>query len=312
MRKIIIDNTLDGKRTDKALRVSFPAAPVSAFYKAFRKKDIKVNGVRVKEDHIVSTGDVLEVYISDNILEASVLEANSESDKALSIVFEDSNLIIIDKEQGICVHPDREQEDNTLIDLVQNYLNKKNMNSGVSITPSLCHRLDRNTGGLVVIAKNEPALKTMLKLIKDKEIKKFYLCYVKGRMEKKSDELRAFLLKDETKSRVFVSNNKAKGSLEIITRYTVVKYLPNKDISLLEVELVTGRTHQIRAHLAHTGHPIIGDGKYGTNAVNRPLGAKQQMLWAYKLVFNFKDGGFLNYMKGRSFEVKPRFKFKED
>lgn len=312
MRSIIIDRTLAEKRIDKVLRQVFPTAPASAIYKAFRKRDIKVNGVRVKEDWIVNEGDRIEVYIVDSILEALPKE-NASLNKGYTIIFEDSNLLIVDKDQGIPVHPDREQGSDTLIDRVRLYLQEKgdfSPSSNDSFPPSLCHRLDRNTGGLVIIAKNEPSLKIMMELIKEKDIQKFYQCYAKGKMPKKSEELRAFLSKDENKSKVFINDRKEKASLEIITRYRVLDYHEEKDISRLEVELVTGRTHQIRAHLAHIGHPIIGDGKYGTNAINRPLGAKQQMLWAYKLHFNFSNGDRLNYLKGRTFSVEPRWSLK--
>lgn len=309
MRSIIIDKNLSNKRIDKVLKQVFPNTPMSAFYKAFRKKDIKVNGIRIKEDYTVSENDKVEVYIIDSLLEAPPAK-DFKINKGFSVVYEDSNLLIVDKDQGVPVHPDREQSANTLIDLVQSYLQEKGeYDSGNpnAFAPSLCHRLDRNTGGLVLIAKNGYTLKMMSDFIKDKEVRKFYQCYVKGPMPKKSEELKAFLFKDERKSRVFISDRKVPDSLEIITRYRTLDYHPDKDISRLEVELVTGRTHQIRAHLAHIGHPIIGDGKYGTNAINRPLGAKQQMLWAYKLVFDFREGGSLNYLKGQTFQVEPRF-----
>jgi 23S rRNA pseudouridine955/2504/2580 synthase len=308
MRSIIINEKYDNKRIDKIIKEIFPDMPVNALYKAFRKRDIKVNGIRVKEDHIVSNKDKVEIFITDEIIEAVPLKEQISNNKGFSVVYEDDNLLIVNKDQGIAVHPDKEETKNTLIDLVKVYLTAKGEykpENPDSFTPSLCHRLDRNTGGLVIIAKNNKSLKIILDKIKFKEIKKFYQCLVKGKPEKNSGELKAFLEKDEHNSRVYIHNERKRGSTEIITGYKVLSY--ENDISRLEVELVTGKTHQIRAHLSYLGHPIIGDGKYSTNAINRPSGFKYQALWACRIVFDFKDAGFLNYLKGKQFEVKPGF-----
>ncbi len=309
MKSIIVSEKQSGKRLDRVIRDAFPDMPVNAMFKAFRKKDIKVNGVRVREDHIVESGDNIEVFIVDNILEGIGQNQEGKHNRGFSVIYEDSNLLVVNKEQGIPVHPDREQSKNTLIDMVQHYLKETGQylpGNPSSFPPTLCHRLDRNTGGLVIIAKNSGSLKILLDKIKSREIKKYYQCLVQGSMERESAELRDYLEKDENKSRVFISSRRAKGFQEIITRYRVLSY--ENGISRLEVELVTGRTHQIRAHLAHIGHPIVGDGKYGTNAFNRPLGARIQALWAYKILFDFKDGGMLNYLKGKTFEVSPEFR----
>jgi len=312
MRTLIIEKKYSDLRVDKVIKEYFPNMPVSALFKAFRKKDIKVNGVRVKEDQVVLQGDKLEIFIVDEILDGKPLESDCSLSKGFSVVYEDSNILIANKHQGLPVHPDRDQTTNTLIDQVRGYLLSKGEYSpeaSSSFAPSLCHRLDRNTGGLIIIAKNSVSLKTIIEKLESNEIKKYYQCLVTGKMEKTSEILKSYLIKDENKSRVFIDDEKSKGSLEIITKYTVLDYKDN--ISKLEVELFTGRTHQIRAHLAHIGHHIIGDGKYGTNAVNRALGAKHQALWAYKLVFDFKSTGVLNYLKGRIFEVEPEFKVKK-
>jgi len=312
MRSLIISNSQGNKKVERVIRDAFPNMPASAMYKAFRKKDIKVNGSRVKEDHMVLPGDKLEIYITDNILDGVPADTDGSLVTGFSIVYEDKNILIVNKAQGVPVHPDKDAPVNTLIDQVKTYLESKeeyNPHNRYSFPPSLCHRLDRNTGGLIIIAKNEESLKVILDKIKKREIKKYYQCLVKGKPENNRSELRAYLFKDERKSRVYIADKPAKDYLEIVTRYKVLSC--QNETSLLEVELVTGRTHQIRAHLAHIGHPVVGDGKYGPNSFNRSMGARFQALWAYKLVFDFKDGGILNYLKGRKFEVKPEFKIKE-
>ena len=312
MQTITINKEASDKRIDKVLKETFTNMPQSAMYKAFRKKDIKVNGTRVKEDYIVKANDKVEIYIVDDILYGAPKEESVNFDKAFSIVYEDKNILIVNKKQGIPVHPDRDQTDNTLIDIVQDYLKLKGEYWDDSFAPSLCHRLDRNTGGLIMIAKNDETLRSVLKKMSSGEIKKYYQCLVKGKVEKKEELLKAYLEKDERKSRVFIKDVKTKHSVEILTKYRLLSlhYIESLDetISRLEVELVTGRTHQIRAHLAYIGYPIVGDGKYGSNSFNRSLKAKYQSLWAYKLVFNFsKDSSILKYLNGKKFEVEPEF-----
>lgn len=309
MQTLTIDEKQSNKRIDKVIMNIFPSLPSGALYKAFRKKDIKANGIRVKETYITKLQDKIEIYIIDDILNG--IDANGKKNKStgFSVVYEDSNILIVNKQQGIPVHPDRDQKEGTLIDNVQEYLyDKGEFDKRSTFQPSLCHRIDRNTGGLVIIAKTPEALEILLEKIKNREIKKYYQCLVTGTMDKDSAELTAYLEKDERKSRVFINNSPSKNSLKIVTRYKVLSR--GQGMSLLEVELVTGRTHQIRAHLASIGHPIIGDGKYGSNEINRPLGAKYQALWAYKLEFALKNAEELNYLKGRIFEVEPDFQVK--
>ncbi|MDP4094741.1 MAG: RluA family pseudouridine synthase [Bacillota bacterium] len=309
MRKLLIEEKQANRKIEKVIRDSFPNMPVSAMYKAFRKRDVKVNGTRVKEDYTVSPGDMVEIYITDDILDGVKIKTDTASVHGFNVVYEDTNILIVNKEQGIPVHPDSIQTEGTLIDNVRAYLEYKGeYQKETAFAPSLCHRIDRNTGGLVIIAKNPKALEIMLEKIKTREIKKYYQCLISGKMEKDWAELKAYLEKDEFKSRVFIKDAPAKNAVEVITRYKVLSYQNN--ISRLEIELVTGRTHQIRAHLAHIGHPIIGDGKYGSNQLNRSLGAKIQALWAYKLEFDLKNAGMLSYLNGMKFEVEPEFKVK--
>lgn len=312
MQSIIASGKFTNINVEKYIQSIYPNLSYGTLQKAFRRKDIKVNGSRVGKEYIVLSGDKLEIYISDELLNGSASRDGAAHNKAFSVVHEDDNILIVNKEQGIPVHPDKEQSQQTLIDLVRKYLSEKNDNllSTAIFQPALCHRLDRNTGGLVIIAKNQESLDVILKKLETREIKKYYQCLVKGKMEKPQAQLKAYLWKDASKSRVFVSEHKTKGCLEIITNYKVLEYYPANDTSRLEVELVTGRTHQIRAHLAYIRHPIIGDGKYGINSVNRSFGIKQQALWAYKLKFSFTDDEnslLLNYLNSQEFCVTPGF-----
>jgi len=313
MQAFTVEKENTNKRIDKVLREKYPKLPQSFMYKAFRKKDIKVNGKRVKEDYITNLGDIVEVYIIDDILYGKGLTQSVDYSKAFTVVYEDRNILIVNKKQGIPVHPDKDSPENTLIDLVNTYLSNNSNNSKAhGFSPALCHRLDRNTGGLVIIAKNNEALKVMLEKIKNKEVKKYYQCIVRGKMEKPQATLKAYLEKDERNSRVYINDYKTKNSLEIITKYRTLSIIENLTGehagSLLEVELITGRTHQIRAHLAYIGHPIVGDGKYGDNSLNRELKLKHQALYAYKIKFEFSTrSGILSYLNGKVFEITPDF-----
>lgn len=310
MQSITAGEKSSNTKIEKYLQTVYPGLSYSTLQKAFRKRDIRANGSRVGKDYIVLPGDKLEIYIADELLTGSGIGVGAKQSSGFSVVYEDDNILIVNKEQGIPVHPDKEQSKQTLIDLVREYLREK---SGCTVNsahfqPALCHRLDRNTGGLIIIAKNQASLDVILEKLEAREIKKYYQCLVKGRMKKPEAQLKAYLWKDAVKNRVFINEHKTTGSLEIITNYKVLEYEPAKDVSRLEVELVTGRTHQIRAHLAFIGHPIIGDGKYGTNAINRSFSLKRQALWACRLRFSSEiNGSLLDYLSGREFSVNPSF-----
>ncbi|MGN1202037.1 MAG: RluA family pseudouridine synthase [Eubacterium sp.] len=300
MKSITISSTDSGQRVDRFILKTFDKMPKSLMFKEIRKKNIKVNKKRCTAEQILNEGDVLELYLNDDVLQ--VKEKHYDFLKAsadLDIIYEDDNIILLNKKVGVLCHPDGRDYIDNLVARLKRYLYEKgewNPESS-SFTPSLANRIDRNTGGIVIGAKNSQALKIINDKIKSREIEKYYLTVVHGRMPKKSEILTAYLTKDEKKNMVSVTDNQTAGSKQIITQYTVLDYYD--DASLLEVKLLTGRTHQIRAHLAHVGHPLYGDGKYGIDK-----GRYRQALYSYKLKFNFKDENVLSYLNGKVFQAK--------
>lgn len=305
MKSVIINKNDANQRLDKFIFKSFTSIPTSMVYKGIRKKRIKVNGKKTDVGYMLREGDKVELYINDEFF-------SSDDDKTsflastgnVNIIYEDENILLADKEKGISVHDDESKSANTLINQIKAYLYKKgeyDPKSENSFSPSLCNRIDKNTQGIVICAKNATALREMNEKIKERKIDKFYLCLVKGVMEKSEDTLKAYFVKDEKEKRVYVYKDNVKGSKTAITKYKVLK--KGEITSLLEVKLLTGRTHQIRAHLAFIGHPLVGDGKYGKNEFNKKMNMKTQALYSYKLRFSFDEGDFLSYLDGKVFKV---------
>lgn len=278
MIKIKVSKKYNNKKIVNFLLDSFPSIPSSAVYKALRKKDILVNGKRIKENTVVFENDEIIAYIALPSIE---------------IVYEDDNIIVVNKPSGISVTEDSTSSQ-TLTNLVQEKYPKA--------MPA--HRLDRNTSGLVLYAKNEESLNILLDKFKTRQIDKYYVCVVYGILKEKKKTLSSYLFKDTKKSMVYISDEPKKGYQNIVTSYEVLDENKEKNISLLEIKLETGRTHQIRAHLAHIGHPIIGDRKYGINSVNKEFNKKSQILISYKLKFAFtSDADLLNYLKDKEIKI---------
>ena len=310
MRELTIGKNDAGQRLDKFLSKALDL-PQALLYKSVRLKKIKVNRKRAEIGQKLCEGDTVQCFLKDEFF-------RDETDSAidyknitaeLDVVYEDENVLLINKRPGLSVHEDEHSKNQNLITEIIAYLYNKgeyDPKNEQSFTPALCNRIDRNTGGIVIAAKTAEALRVMNEKIKSRELDKFYLAAVHGVPEKKEDTLRAFLLKDEkTNSVKIFKKNPPRGAKSIITKYRVIA--KNENNSLLEVELLTGRTHQIRAHLASEGYPLLGDGKYGINKADRELGFKYQALYSYRLRFNFdteKEQTALDYLNGREFKIK--------
>ncbi len=308
MREFYINKNDAGQRLDKYLTKSFPLLPQSLMYKYIRSKRIKVNNKRSEISYRLKENDLVSLYINDEFFE----EAKPKYDflnagKSIKIVYEDENIILIDKPAGILSHPDEDNYTDTAITRVKRYLYEKGEylpDNEMSFAPALVNRIDRNTCGIIIAVKNAEALRILNEKLKNRELHKLYLCVVIGKLKNNSGLIEGYLEKNEKQNKVYISERSTDKSKSIATKYNVLCY--KNGLSLVEVELLTGRTHQIRASFSHLGNPLLGDGKYGTNAQNKQFGGyKKQFLYSYKLSFDFEaDAGILNYLDGKSFEVK--------
>ena len=306
MKEITIGVNDAGQRLDRFLAKAVPLLPASLAQKYIRLKRIKLGGKRVERDTRLNAGDVLQLYINDEFFDKPRQDNAYLTVAApkLSIVYEDAHILLVDKRPGLAVHPhDGAEYGRTLIDHIQSYLYQKREwrpREENSFTPALCNRIDRNTGGIVIAAKTAEALRVMNQKIKDREMDKRYLAIVEGTPKPREGSLKGYLFKDEKKNRVFVTDKMQPGAKTCQTNYKVLTSAGG--LSLVECELITGRTHQIRAQFAHAGHPLLGDGKYGK--LDKRFDRNYQALYSYKLTFTFStDAGALSYLNGKSFRV---------
>ena len=307
MKELTIGKNDAGQRLDRFISKSLPLLPPGLMQKYIRIKRIKVNGARAQRDTRLKEGDILQLYINDEFFDKPREENMFLTlfHPNLDIVYEDENLMLLNKRPGLVVHADETEKVNTLINHIQAYLYQKrewNPKWENAFTPALCNRIDRNTGGIVIAAKNAETLRIMNEKIRDREIDKRYLCITLGAPRPAEGKIECFLLKDEKKKQVFVYHRPVTGGKTAVTKYKTIE--KRGELALVEVELLTGRTHQIRASFADIGCPLLGDGKYGIGEKNKRYGETRQALYSYKLTFDFPtDAGILEYMRGKSFQV---------
>ncbi len=311
MTELTVTKNDAGQRADRFLAKAFPNLTPPLVCKLMRKKRIKLNGAKTEPNVKLCEGDVFRFYLSDELLskeEKTRPNDFREVPSDIAVVYEDENILLVDKPVGMVVHEDNDNTADTLINRILCYLWKKgeyDHEAENSFVPALCNRIDRNTCGIVIAAKNAEALRVLNQKIRDRELVKLYLCVVSGTPEKREATLTAYLKKLADENRVVVTDAKTPDNLTIRTKYRVLE--SRGEQSLVEVDLLTGRTHQIRAHFAHIGHPLLGDGKYGSNRLNKQYGYKYQALCSYKLTFRFTTpAGNLSYLNGREFEVRDK------
>lgn len=304
MKEITVGKNDAGQRLNKFMSKAFKSMPESLIYKYIRTKHVRLNGKRIKDNIMLSDGDVLTFYISDEFYADTPEERRFLSVRSdISVVYEDENIIVVDKPAGLIVHSDEKEENDTLINRILAYLYEheeyypENENS---FAPALCNRIDRNTSGLVIAAKNAEALKEMNGIIRDRLIDKRYLAVVHGVPSPAEGRISGYINKNSQTNTVTVKNSRTSAADKTaITDYRTIDINRSENISLLEIKLITGRTHQIRAHMASIGHPLLGDGKYAINQADRRKGYKHQALCSYSLTFTLKGyNGSLKYLSG--------------
>ena len=308
MKEFAIGPNDAGQRLDRWLAKAVPLLPAPRAQKYIRLKRVKVNGKGSKRDARLERGDVLQLYINDEFFDAptpdnAFLRVDAPR---LDIIYEDEHLLLLNKRPGMVVHPDDREQVNTLITHVQAYLYQKREWSPRwenAFAPALCNRIDRNTGGIVIAAKTAEALRVMNQKIRDRELQKLYLCVIHGEMEPPEGQLKGYILKDGDRAQVRVFDKPVPGGRTAVTLYRTLKR--RNGLSLMECDLITGRTHQIRAQFAAAGHPLLGDGKYGRERDNRRFDRRFQALYSYKLRFAFTtDAGPLEALNGREWTVE--------
>lgn len=313
MRETIIGKNDAGQRIDKFLTKKYKTLPVSMMYKLIRKKKITVNRKRVREDYVLCEGDKILIFAPDDLFEERQKRTVSDICADVRVVYEDENILIADKPSGLLVHADESDNRDTLIDRIQAYLFRKGKYDPAneqSFAPALCNRIDRNTRGLVIAAKNAAALRSMNEIIRSRKAEKTYLAAIHGLTDAPNGIIRLYLEKDGSTNTVHVRKSRTGSETKTaVTEYKTVAVNGDKTLSLMEIKLVTGRTHQIRASFAHIGHPLLGDGKYAVNKADREMGFSSQALCSYSLAFaGIPSADMLSYLNGKTFYAeKPDF-----
>ncbi len=292
-----------GQRLDKFISKACPMLPQSGMYKAIRTKNIKLNRKRCGISDRLCEGDVVDIYLPDELLAVPDTDDFTAAPDDIDIIYEDAQIMLVNKPSGLSVHEDDKSGADTLINRIKHHMT----NTGEydcarenSFAPALCNRIDRNTGGIVIAAKTAQALRILNDIIREREADKYYLCITAGIPPKKEDTLTAYLYKDSSTNTVTVSDKSTPANRKIVTGYKVLDTFDG--LAFVECRLYTGRTHQIRAHMAHIGCPLLGDGKYGSNRINRTYKVYSQALSSYKLRFSFtRDREILDYLNGREF-----------
>lgn len=307
MRELVVKKNDANQRLDKFLLKKFKTMPKKMAYMYIRKKCVKVNGKKATPEVMLKENDLLTFYIKDEFFD-NIQEENYEFLKApknLKIIYEDENIILLDKKPGIIVHQDKSYHFDCLLLRLQHYLydnGEYNPKEENCFAPALVNRIDRNTGGIVIGAKNAESLRILNQKMKDRELHKFYLCLLINKPKKDNAILSDYLIKNEKTNKVTVLRNEKQGAKKILTKYSVLE--TNNNLTLCEVELLTGRTHQIRAHMSSIGCPILGDNKYGNKKLNQKYSLSKQCLYSYKLAFDFTtDSGILSYLDKKDFST---------
>jgi len=307
LKEFTITKNDAGQRLDRFIAKAAPLLPSSLAQKYIRIKRIKVGGKGSQKDYKLSVGDVVQMYVNDEFFEVQKEEKAylKIAEPALDIVYEDENIILVNKPAGVLCHSDGGYDYGSVISRVQAYLHNKGQwqpKNENSFVPALCNRIDRNTSGIVIAARNAESLRIINEKIKNHEIDKYYLAAVHGAPKPPSGLIEGYLFKDAVKNQVFVTGKSSPGTRHAATEYRTVT--SKAGLSLLECRLITGRTHQIRAQLADIGSPILGDGKYGSERLNKPFRENRQALCSYKLTFSFTtDAGLLNYLNKRTYKL---------
>lgn len=320
MKSFIVSEKDDSRHLVRVISSEFPALEIPVIRKALRNRDIRINGKRVREDQAVHASDEITVYLPDGSFDSHTLIREHDTSALYNVTYSDKHLIVAVKKPGLAVHSGKGLKGDALVDLVRKEFG--------SISINLCHRIDMNTGGLVLLGRDPAAISAISDAIRTGILTKRYRCLVRGTPSEgkpvicsdrsRMYEIRAFLERSKASGEVFIHNEEHPGDFEITTRYRVLNSYDRagpdaESVSELEVELVTGRTHQIRAHLAHIGHPVLGDGKYGRNSYNRYFremnkGLRYQQLWATSLIFgDMSFSPVLSHLSGRVFKCRAEF-----